>query len=203
MTTLTFPVSLPWTYPATRTQIWKSSNQEAVSGKETLLSLWSYPRWQWQLPFECLRTIAGTPDFYTLASFYGACYGASSPFLFTDPNDNQVTGQGIGVGDGATTAFQLVRALGGVGGFVEPIYAPNQVTAIYLNGTAVPSFTVTPYGQVGAGQVVLPSAPAAGTTISADFSFYFPCRFTDDQVDFDMTYADIYAAKKLSFQSLK
>lgn len=195
---------LPFGYPGKRTAIWKSNNQEATSGKETLISLWSFPRWKWELPFEVLRTLAATPDFYTLANFYNSTYGATSAFLFTDPDDHSVLGQGIGAGDGTTTLFQLVRALGGAG-FVEPIYAPNAVSNVYVNGVvqSPSSYSVGAYGSSNPGQITFATAPVAGAAVAADFSYYFPCRFTDDRVDFDLILQGVYAMQTLAFQSLK
>src|SRR5215216_3011774 len=57
--------------------------------------------------------------------------GKFRPFLFDDPTDNRIDDQVLGTGDGSILAFQLVRSMGG---FNEPITAPNVVSAIRFNG---------------------------------------------------------------------
>ena len=109
-----------------------------------------------------------------------------------------MTGQSLGVGDGATTVFQLVRAFGG---FIEPVLAPNVVSAVYLAGVAQSpsSYSVNPT----TGLLTFTTAPASGAAITADFSYYFRCRFAEDTVDFEKFMAVLYRAQKLAFVSLK
>jgi hypothetical protein len=47
------------------------------------------------------------------------------------------------------------------------------------------------------------TAVTVGVAIAADFSFYFPCRFAADEMDFEKFMAALYAAKKVAFISLK
>jgi len=204
LSTAIFP-TLPGQLWPKRTPEWSTRTQEAISGKQTRVSLWSYPRWTWELSFEMLRSIAATPEFQTLVNFYNGRQGSFDSFLFTDPSDNAVTGQGLGIGDGHTTSFQLVRAFGGIGGFVEPIWAPNLVSNVYVGGVvqSPASWQVNGWGTPSPGQVIFTTAPATGLIVSADFSFYFPCRFTEDQVEFEEFMAGLWMAKSLKFQSLK
>jgi uncharacterized protein (TIGR02217 family) len=140
MSTAVFPVLTGLGWDAPRTPIWNNTLQENVSGKETRLALWTYPRWQWDLTFDVLRqgTVHGAAytEFSQLAGFFNQRQGQFDTFLYTDTDDNSVTTQSIGSGDGSTTAFQLVRTFGG---FVEPVLAPNAVSAVYLAGVAIPT----------------------------------------------------------------
>jgi hypothetical protein len=81
----------------------------------------------------------------TLLGFYNARQGSFDTFLFTDPDDSSITGQQIGIGDGSTKTFQLLRALGG---FNDIIQAPNVVSTVYLTGAApaVPGSTARQSG---------------------------------------------------------
>lgn len=51
----------------------------------------------------------GTNSAAALWGFYCACYGGGLAFKFWDPADHTATAAQFGVGDGATTAFQLTR----------------------------------------------------------------------------------------------
>ncbi|HEV8015213.1 MAG TPA: DUF2460 domain-containing protein [Stellaceae bacterium] len=206
MSTSVFPTLVGLGWSATRREIWKTRSQEAISGKETRIADWSYPRHQWTLGFDFLRqgALSGTAysEFAQLAGFFDLRQGMFDSFLYADPDDNAVTAQAIATGDGATTGFPLVR---GFGGFVEPILAPNVVSHVYLGGVvqSPSSYSVSAWGATTPGLITFTAAPGSGVAISADFSFYFPCRFAADQMDFEKFMASLYAAKKVMFQSIK
>ncbi len=198
MTEPIFPALAGLGWSVKRSPVWKTRAQQAISGKETRLADWSYPAWRWELTFDFLRADPVVAEFQSLAGFFNRCQGAFGTFLYADADDNAVAGQTIGTGDGATTAFQLVRAFGGS---IEPVLAPSVVSAVYLAGVAqAPSaYSVDP----ATGVLTFTTAPASGTPITADFSYYFRCRFAEDSVDFEKFMATLYRAQKLAFVSLK
>lgn len=207
MSTAVFPTLAGLGWDAPRTEIWKTTVQENVSGKENAVSLWTYPKHQWDLTFDFLRqgTVHGGAyaEFAQLCGFFNARQGRFDTFLYADPDDNAVTGQAIGTGDGVTTTFQLVRAFGG---FVEPILAPNAVAAVKVNGvtrTPVTDYAVSAWGSPTPGIVTFTSPPATGLPVTADFGFYFPCRFTDDTMAFTKFAQALYGGKKVGFMSVK
>ncbi len=205
MTTAVFPDLPGVAMGIKRSAKWLNRNYQSVSGKETNVALWSYPEWSWSLPFEVLQTIAGSPDFWTLANFYNAQGGDFAWWLYSDPDDCAITGQPLGDGDGATAAFQLVRAGGYFGGFVEPIWAPNRVGAVYVSGVqlAASAWSVSPWGGAAPGVLSFAEAPPAGALVTADFSWYFVCRFTDGQIDFSEIAAGLWSVDKLAFKAKK
>lgn len=311
-----FP-SLPGlAFPVKRTPMWKTRVQQAISGKETRLADWSFPRWQWEMAYDHLLqgTSGGATrtDFAQLAAFFNARQGMFDSFLFQDADDNAVSAQPLGVGDGATSSFQLVRAFGG---FVEPVLAPNAVSAVRLAGVSIPDggltapaapslssvasgalagatyfakstyvtnsgetlssaesslavaanhvvgvaspaaatgaigwnsylgtssgaetkqnatpiaigtafqepntglivganlpgqnttgWAVSAWGTPSPGLLTFGGAVAAGIAIAGDFSYYFPCRFVDDTMDFEKFMVALYSAKSVKFLSLK
>src|SRR5580704_6338067 len=144
--------------------------QRAVSGRELRVLDQPYPLWTWTLTYGVLRDQSDTrgpgglgvgySELRTLMGFFLAQQGALTPFLFDDPTDDSITGQIIGTGDGSTTAFQLVRTMGG---FAEPIVAPNVVSGAYLNGVlqSPSSYSVS----TGTGIVTFTAAPPAGQIV--------------------------------------
>jgi uncharacterized protein (TIGR02217 family) len=197
MSSAVFP-SLPGLgYSVTRSLIWKSLTQTAVSGDETRVQLWSYPRYQYTLTFDVLRTAAAFAEFQTLLGFINARGGAYDSFLFEDVDDNSVAGQPIGIFNGTATQTQLVR---GLGGFTEPVFAPHTVSRVYLNGTPVSSGS---WSVSATGLVTFTSAPASGALATADFTYYWPVRFVGDQTDFEKFASRRYAVKKLDLITLK
>lgn len=185
----------------TRAPLWDTRVQEAASGKETRVALWSYPRWRWDLSYNVLRSDAVNAELQQLAGFFNARQGMYDSFLYEDADDNSVSGQTIGTGSGSTLSFQLIRSFGG---FLEPILAPHSVSAVYLDGVPQASgWSVSNWGSNSPGRITFASAPANGVSISADFSFYFPVRMTEDSVSFAMFLSRHYKLKKFSFISIK
>lgn len=82
---------------------------EAVSGKEARSTWMTSPRWKYRIGCNAL-----TPAVLAqVQGIFNRHFGTADTFLLNDPADNAVTDCGFGVGDGATTAFQLQRSVGG------------------------------------------------------------------------------------------
>jgi len=203
---LIFPALAGLAWSVTKTPTFQTRIQRAVSGRELRVLDYPYPLWQFALIYDFLRDdpAAGFDELRTLLGFFMLCQGAFGTFLFQDPTDCQVTGQQIGIGNASTTVFQLQRAMGTAlpgGGFLEPIVAPKLVNAIYFDGiTQDPaSYSVDP----NTGVVTFGTAPGSGLIITADFSYYFRCRFIDDRYDFENFMYRLWQLKKLTFISVR
>ncbi|MGH9523417.1 MAG: DUF2460 domain-containing protein [Terriglobales bacterium] len=185
MSNLLFPRvnnSLDW--EVTLVPLFETGNQESKSGREVRARFRQYPRWEIALKYVVLRTDPATRDengqtqMEKLLSFFGQMGGSFDDFLFnlTDVTgndaDSQIVGQPIGTGDGATTAFQLVRPVMGLLDICqEPL---NQVATVYVNGAK--KTQGTDY-TVAKGIVTFGAAPAAAAAITADFTALWRCRF--------------------------
>jgi len=198
MTEPVFPTLAGLGWSVKRAPVWKTRTQQAISGKETRLADWSYPAWRWELTFDFLRADPVAAEFQALAGFFNARQGAFGTFLYIDADDNAVTGQAIGTGDGATASFQLVRAFGG---FIEPVLAPNVVSAVTLAGVAQAPSAYSVDSTTGL--LTFTVAPVSGAAVAADFTYWFRCRFAEDTLDFEKFMATLYRAQKLAFVSLK
>lgn len=207
MTIPVFPTLSGLAYPVKRTAVWSSIKQQAVSGKSTVLALFTYPLWRWELSFSALgsgaKFLAGTNnDFQTLVGFFNSAAGQALPFHYQDDFDKSVTGQGLGTGDGTTRNFNFVRALGG---FVEPTQDVTQSgVVIYDNGTPTVAYTFLTDANWGFTYGInFNSAPTAGHVITADFNYRWPCQFTQDTTDFTEFLQNFWDCKKLAFESMK
>ena len=203
---LIFPALPGLTWSVTKTPIFQTRIQRAVSGRELRALDYPYPLWQFALVYDFLRDdqAAGCDELRTLLGFFMLCQGAFGTFLFRDPSDWQVTGQQIGIGDASRTGFQLQRSMGAAlpgGGFIEPIAAPNVVHAIYFNGIVQGPSTYSV--DAATGLVTFVSPPSSGLIITADFTYYFRCRFVDDKYDFENFMYQLWQVKKLAFISVR
>jgi uncharacterized protein (TIGR02217 family) len=201
-----FPPLPGLAWSVTKTPTFQTRIQRAVSGRELRALDYPYPLWQFTLVFDLLRDnpAAGYDELRTLMGFFMLCRGAFGTFLFRDPSDSLVSGQQIGIGNASTTVFQLQRAMGTSlpgGGFVEPIPAPDVVSAIYLDGIVQkPSNYLV---DLNTGLVTFTRAPGSGLIITADYSYYFRCRFIDDSYAFENFMFRLWQLKKLAFISVR
>jgi uncharacterized protein (TIGR02217 family) len=190
-----------------------------VSGREVRSPLYVNPIWNFELTFNGLDGTAsgqygglGAQSLQSLMGLYLQCQGPFSPFLFYDPTDYAVSAQAFGTGDGTTTAFQLVRALGG---FAEAVTQPVMTTTtLYFpggqsasavapviedNGSTVSSSNYS----ISNGLVTFTTAPAAGHALTWTGFFGFLCRFDGDDLDFEQFMSNLWKADSVKFRSLR
>ncbi|MBV9861882.1 MAG: DUF2460 domain-containing protein [Alphaproteobacteria bacterium] len=191
MSTAVFPSLIGQGWSVAKAPGFATRIQRAVSGRELRVLDMPSPLWTFTLTF----TYLPVADLQTLMGFFLARQGAYDTFLFDDPSDDAVFAQQIGIGDGSTTVFQLGR---GLGGFFEPIAAPNRVGAVYLNGIVQGGYRV----DAGTGLVTFATAPDAGLSITVDFTYYFRCRFLDDASQFENFMQNLWQLQKLQFVSV-
>ena len=133
-----------------------------------------------ELNYELLRSDAAHAELQAVAAFFCENAGAADAFWLAPPGLASVVGQSLGVGDGVTTSFALMRIFGT---YPEPVQATSGVTAVYLNGVPQASGWSVSSGFFPAIQFA--SAPASGAMVSADFASLWLCRMSDDYADFE------------------
>lgn len=183
MTISTFPNSLPGlSFPVKKTPTFQSIVHTSVSGVSTGQSTQPFASYAYELPFEFLRSDAATLEQQQLMSFYQACRGMALPFHFLDPDDNSVAGQVLGIGDGVTTQFALIRTMNFVADPIQDADTGSIVAKVNGTITSITELTTSQYGTVYGVQFA--AAPAAAAVVSASFTYKFLSRFTDDKLDF-------------------
>ena len=168
--------------PERRTQI-----VELASGDEERNASWANSRRRYDAAYGIRRA----DDLAAVVAFFEARNGRLYGFRWKDWGDYKSclpsqtpapTDQVIGNGDGATTAFQLVKAYAsGAQTWVRAITKPVAGTVVVaLGGTVQTSgWTV----DTTSGLVTFTTAPANGAAITAGFEFDVPVRFDTDTLD--------------------
>ena len=202
---LIFPTLPGLAWSVIKAPTFQTRIQRAVSGHELRALDYPYPLWQFTLVFAFLRDNpeAGFDELRSLMGFYLLCQGAYGTFLFQDPSDFQISSQYLGIGDSSTYIFQLQRTMGtslSGGGFTEPIVAPNEIKAIYFDGI-IQNSSIYSVNQ-STGLVSFATPPSTGLVITADFSYWFRCRFIDDSYSFENFMYQLWQLKKISFISV-
>jgi uncharacterized protein (TIGR02217 family) len=179
-----FPALIGLTYPYLRSPEWDTDVQVSLVGKRTTLGRRSYPIYRYELKYNVLRSDLVTIEWQTLLAFYNVVGGRRDLFQFSDPGDTSVTTMSFGAGDGATTQFQLTRALTGSGvSWVDPVFAPTGTPSIFING--VLKSTPADYIINATGQVTFTVAPASGAALTWTGTYNWLCRFDDDSATFE------------------
>lgn len=198
-----FPSNLPGLeWNVSKVQLNSTRVLTARSGLECRAQDWSYGKYKFMLSYSVLRAATAYQELQTLLGFCLQQAGQFAPFVYSDPTDNSVTGQGLGTTDGVTTQYPLVRS---IGGFAEPVLYANAVTTVYLNGVAQSggSWSLVQTGRYGNDTIQFNSAPTTGQTVTADFTYYFVCRFLQDDPEFVNFQNQFWEMKKLEFQTIK
>ncbi len=195
MSNAVFPTlpSLAWSSfkrPTFSTRISKRT-----SGREVRAANYIYPLYEFELTYEVLRAATAYQELQQLMGFFLARQGQFDSFLYLDPTDYLVASQVIGVGDGVTTSFPLIRDLGG---WVEPIGQAANTPTVTIGGTPATGWTI-------AGNLLtFGSAPALGAQIQVvNLEFYFVCRFLDDVHEYENWSSDLWLLKSCKFVSVK
>ena len=200
-----FPVLPGLGWSVTKQPAFKTRVQKSVSGRERRALDQALPIWTWTLTYDFLRDnpTGGYDELRELMGFHAQQQGAFTPFLYTDPTDDSVAGQLLGTGNASQAAFQLVRnldpALPG-GGYAEPITNPSAVSAVYLNGVVQSgtSYSVN----TATGILTFTSAPPSGAAITANFTYSFQVRFSDDTASFDNFLFQLWRLKTIKLVSV-
>lgn len=192
-----FP-SLPGlAYPVKKSIDWGNGFKwDALSGKRVRAPTRSVPTYSYEVAFNFLRSDTINAELQALQGFVNALQGGSGAFLYQDADDNAVTAQGFGTGDGASPTFQLVRTFGG---FAEPVFAPvTPITQVTVAGSPTSAYTVGNYGAI-----TFNSAPANNAALAWTGSFYWVCRFDQDVFDLSNFMLQLYEMKSLKFSTEK
>lgn len=200
-----FPILPGLGWSVTKTPAFKTRVQKSVSGRERRALDQALPIWTWTLTYDFVRDNpgAGYDELRELMGFHAQQQGAFTPFLYTDPTDNSVSGQALGIGNASQTAFQLVRnldpALPG-GGYAEPITNPSAVSAVHLNGIAQSGsgWSVN----TATGLLTFTTAPASGAVVTADFTYAFQVRFSEDTASFENFMVQLWRLKTVKLVSV-
>jgi uncharacterized protein (TIGR02217 family) len=155
----------------------------SASGFEARNVNWSQAR----LRFDAGPGVRGDAELETLIAFFRARRGPAVGFRFRDPYDfssNGMTGapvaldQAIGLGDGTTARFDLVKIYGS--GEQRRITRPVAGSVrVAVDGNEI----VSGWKLADGGAIEFAVPPAAGAAVTAGFLFDVPVRFSEDRLE--------------------
>ncbi len=211
MSGLLYPVLPGLTYEVLRTYPWNTGLQEAQSGVQSAIAFRAYGKAHFELVYSALREpgapgyVLTTSEIKALVGLHNAMRGRADTFLFTDPEFNTIASsspQAFGISDGTTsTRYQLVAFYQNPGGpgSAELVQNLNGTAVIYDNGSAI---SATHYSLDALGGITFSISPTTGHTLSWSGSFYYRCRFDEDEIDWTKFMNALWKAKKVAFTAV-
>lgn len=172
--------------PVRRTEIVNLSN-----GREQRNSRWRNSR----RSYDAGSGIKSVADLYEVLAFFEARGGQLHGFRFRDPVDWKscgplqvvaATDQVIGAGDGARTAFQLVKTYADAGGGFERLIAKPVAGSVVVavDGVALAAGWAV---DLATGVLTFAVAPSAGRVVTAGYEFDVAVRFDIDRIDVNLS----------------
>jgi uncharacterized protein (TIGR02217 family) len=160
-----------------------------ASGDECRNARWAGSRRRWEAGGAVMKLDLA----HDLVAFFESQRGRLYGFRFRDPIDCKscapsgtpsAMDQPLGVGDGLTVTFQLIkRYSSGAGSWNRTVLKPvDGSVVVAVNGAVTTAFDIDPTS----GVVTFHAAPAEGATLTAGFEFDTPVRFDVDRLELSL-----------------
>ncbi len=162
---------------------------QLASGHEQRNVQWAQAR----LTYDAGLGIRSEADLMSLLAFFRARRGRGFGFRLRDPLDHSSsptgeapvpTDQLIGIGDGTSLTFQLVKRYGFAGAEeVRRITRPDaQSVEIAVDGQVVAGWSLGPFGTI-----LFEDPPSEGSEVRAGYLFDVPVRFAVDRLEVSLS----------------
>lgn len=173
-------------YDLKRKPMFNTKIMTSVNGRELRASYQAVPKYEFSLSLPGLQERKG--ELQKIEDFFIARRGAFDSFLFKMPFDNEY--ECTFVGNGQTNTFQLHKngmPLGNTDIFVadDPLMWDEDLDQPMWTDLNDQMWEMQ-YGISKNGLLTLPVPLAAGDTLNVKGTFYYRCRFADDDQSFTL-----------------
>lgn len=206
MSDVLFPELPGLEWELTKTPIFNTKIMTSVNGRELRASYQSVPKYNISMSFAFLRENKGRTELQQLESFFLARRGAFDSFLYKMPEDNAF--ECAFVGDGTTTTYALHKQMHEMPipvSHTMPTTEPanpdmwNQTESknMWDGNTAKQMWNQTTAGITADGQLILSEPLAEGQRISITGTYYYRCRFKEDEQQYANFMHQLWKAQKV------
>jgi len=165
--------------------VWETSDVRAISG----FSQRNQQRVRAVHEYQYGGAETAIANLIAIKAFHFEVRGKLFTWLLKDWTDYIYAGELLGIGDGADTTYQVIRTYGTVNPYVRDITAIKTGTlAVYVNG--VEKFDPGDYTISATGLITFGVAPPSSQSVTADYEFYVPVRFQQDDCFIEITGRD-------------
>lgn len=195
-------------WEATKKPVFRTKIMESVNGRELRASYQAEPKYEINLSYAFLREWKGKNELQQLESFFLTHRGSFDSFLLNFHEDNEFECEFVG--DGVTTTFQLYKQLHHLKiplshtkpqdlGAIDPLMWNADSNKLMWN--IDPLVLMWSFGHVGItsnGLLVLSAPLSVGQKIQVVGTYYYRCRFADDEQEYTHFLSKLWKAKKVN-----
>ena len=151
---------------------------EGESGKEQRYQKWLTPKRTFRVKLDA-RQATETDSIWR---FYTRMKGSFDTFLFQNPNENPVTAETVGSGDGVKSVFYLGKAVDFATGDLIVVSGSEAITRSVKGTGDYLSFTTYTIDNT-TGAITTNAVFPSGDVMRANYKFQYRCRFKDDNLE--------------------
>lgn len=167
---------------------WLTVVSESEGGKEQRYQKWVKPKRTFRLHLSS-RQLTETTNLWRM---YQRMKGSFDTFLFQNPNENPVTAEVVGSGDGQKSVFYLGNNVDVGSGDLISVPGSDTFTRS-VGGTgdflAFSAYTIT----TSVGQITTNAVLPSGDVLKATYNFYYRVRFKEQSMSRDLFTANLWS----------
>lgn len=203
MSDVLFPELPGLDWDLTKTPMFNTKIMQSVNGRELRASYQAVPKYQISMSFAFLRESKGRKELQQLEGFFLERRGSFDSFLFKMPEDHEF--QCTFIGDGVQTSFQLYKQINTTQIPLQHTQVEQSEDPLMWDEVAskpmwsIPSaqmwnlqFTITSNGLL---QLSIPLLEGESITVTG--TFYYRCRFADDEQQYTNFMSKLWKAGKV------
>ena len=203
MSDVLFPELPGLEWDLTKTPMFNTKIMQSVNGRELRASYQAVPKYQISMSFAFLRESKGRNELQQLEGFFLERRGSFDSFLFKMPEDNEF--QCTFVGDGVQTSFQLYKQINTTQIPLQHTQAEQSEDPLMWSENASKPMWSDPesqmwllqFGITTNGLLQMPIPLAAGESITISGTYYYRCRFADDEQQYTNFMSKLWKAGKV------
>ena len=203
MSDVLFPELPGLEWDLTKTPMFNTKIMQSVNGRELRASYQAVPKYQISMSFAFLRESKGRKELQKLEGFFLERRGSFDSFLFKMPEDNEF--QCTFVGDGVQTSFQLYKQINTTQIPLQHTQAEQSEDPLMWDEVASKPMWSDPddqmwllqFGITTNGLLQMPIPLAAGESITITGTYYYRCRFADDEQQYTHFMSKLWKAGKV------
>lgn len=203
MSDVLFPELPGLEWDLTKTPMFNTKIMQSVNGRELRASYQAVPKYQISMSFAFLRESKGRNELQQLEGFFLERRGSFDSFLFKMPEDNEF--QCTFVGDGVQTSFQLYKQINTTQIPLQHTQAEQSEDPLMWDEVASKPMWSEPddqmwllqFGITTNGLLQMPIPLAAGESVTITGTYYYRCRFADDEQQYTNFMSKLWKAGKV------
>lgn len=171
-----------------------------ASGKEQRNINWAQQRCAYDISYG----IGSKSVYRIILNFFYVRRGKAYGFRFKDWADYQITDGQIGVGNGVTTTYQIVRVYSDdASQYNRNIYKPVSGTLVVRLNGVVQTLTTHYTINYSTGIITFVTPPSAAVVITVDCEFDVPVRFDVDALDVTLQWVEAGSVQSIPLIELR